>query len=251
MVAQIEKRFDAPGPQPNGMQATLEGLWILDQFTNEVALVSYDGQVLKSFGTASDRGSGITDSGTALWIASTYSREILKVNRGSGATLAAFPTPGASQTGAHGLEWRDGMLWVAVPPSATIYQMDVAHGFVVRHALPAPGNRPHGIAWVDDSLWCVETSHRALYRLNPMDGSVIDQIDIPKEHPEPHGMTYWDGAFWYCDATTRAVCRIRISYSLSIQASLGSSLGHRPGVSDGTHAGSDDTQAARKEAPAS
>ena len=44
----IEKVFDAPGPQPNGMQATEDGLWILDQQTNEVHLVSYDGDVKKT-----------------------------------------------------------------------------------------------------------------------------------------------------------------------------------------------------------
>jgi len=30
MAIQIEKMFDFPGPQPNGMQATEEGLWVLD-----------------------------------------------------------------------------------------------------------------------------------------------------------------------------------------------------------------------------
>ena len=45
----IEKTFlTSPGPQPNGMQATEEGLWILDQQTNEVHLVSYDGDVKKT-----------------------------------------------------------------------------------------------------------------------------------------------------------------------------------------------------------
>jgi hypothetical protein len=116
----IETLFQSPGPQPNGMQATAEGLWILDQGSNEVHLVSYAGEVLRGFPTASDRGSGITDDGIHLWIASTYSCEILKVDRKTGATLAAFATPGAGVTGAHGLEWRAGELWMAVPPSATI-----------------------------------------------------------------------------------------------------------------------------------
>ena len=31
MAVRIEKVFDAPGPHPNGMQATPDGLWILDQ----------------------------------------------------------------------------------------------------------------------------------------------------------------------------------------------------------------------------
>ncbi|MEW6754590.1 MAG: hypothetical protein AB1505_26945 [Candidatus Latescibacterota bacterium] len=85
-MATIEKVFDAPGPHPNGMQATPDGLWILDQQTNQVHLVSYAGEVLKALDTASDRGSGIADAGTALWIASTYSRQILKVDRSSAST---------------------------------------------------------------------------------------------------------------------------------------------------------------------
>src|SRR4051812_12050549 len=124
MNARIEKQFDAPGPQPNGMQATAEGLWILDQRTNQAQLVSWEGRVLRTLETDSDRGSGITDDGTALWIASTYSREILRVDRDTGATLATYDTPGAANTGAHGLEMRDGRLWMAVPPSATIYAID-------------------------------------------------------------------------------------------------------------------------------
>jgi streptogramin lyase len=208
MAPRIETMFDAPGPHPNGMQATPDGLWILDQHTNQVSLVTDEGRVLRTLDTTADRGSGITDDGSALWIASTYSREILKVDRSTGSTLAAFATPGAGQTGAHGLEWRDGRLWVAVPPSATIYEVDVEDGLAVLHSLPAPGKRPHGIAWEGDHLWCVETSHRAIYRLDPRDGSVVETIAVPAPYPEPHGMTLWNRCFWYCDAETRAVCRV-------------------------------------------
>ena len=208
MSPKIETVFYAPGPHPNGMQATADGLWILDQHSNRVSLVSYNGAVLKTFDTASDRGSGITDTGSALWIASTYSREILKAERSHGATLATYPTPGASKTGAHGLEWRDGKLWMAVPPSATIYQIDVEDNFKILHQIPAPGNRPHGIAWDGDDLWCVETNHRAIYCLNPQNGAIIKKVEIPEPHPEPHGMTLWEGYFWYCDAGSRAVCRM-------------------------------------------
>lgn len=208
MPPKIETVFDAPGPQPNGMQATPEGLWILDQVTNQVSLVSYEGEVLKTFDTESDRGSGITDTGAELWLASTYNRLIIKADRNSGATLASYPTPGADKTGAHGMEMRDGKLWLAVPPSATIYQVDVTDGFTVLHSIPAPGNRPHGLAWDGDDLWCVETNHRAIYRLDPQTGEQRGMIDIPEPYPEPHGMTLWEGYFWYCDAHTRAVCRL-------------------------------------------
>lgn len=204
----IETVFEAPGPQPNGMQATPEGLWILDQQTNEAQLVSYEGDLLVTLATASDRGSGITRDGAALWLASTYSREILKIDRATGATLATFPTPGAVQTGAHGLEFHQGKLWIAVPPSATLYQVDVEDGFTILHTIPAPGNRPHGIAWNGNDLWCVETNQRAICQLDPETGAILAKVEIPEPYPEPHGMTLWQGYFWYCDAHSRAVCRL-------------------------------------------
>lgn len=210
-MSKVERLFDSPGPHPNGMQATEDGLWIIDQHSNEVHLVSFDGEVKKAFDTDSDRGSGITDTGDTLWLASTYSCEILSANPETGETINTYETPGSGETGAHGLEWRDNKLWVAVPPAATIYQVDVDDDFKVIHTIPAPDDRPHGLAWVDDDLWCIETNHRAIYRLNPEDGSKLGKIDIPEPHPEPHGMTYWDGYFWYCDAHSTAVCRVPLS----------------------------------------
>ncbi|HMN26827.1 MAG TPA: hypothetical protein PKE45_01640 [Caldilineaceae bacterium] len=205
----IKRLFNAPGPQPNGMQATADGIWILDQITNQVHLVSFTGEVLKTLETASDKGSGITDSGDALWLASTYSCEIIKIDRDTGATLGRWPSPHHSKTGSHGLEWRDGRLWIANPPSATIYQMEVSDGGLrVIHSIPGPGNRVHGIGWDGDDLLVVETNHRAIYRLNPQTGEQLDKIEIPEPNPEPHGMTIWAGDIWYCDAHDRAVCRL-------------------------------------------
>ena len=97
-MATIERVFDSPGPQPNGMQATEEGLWIIDQRSNEVHLVSYDGEVKRTLETGSDRGSGITDTGTTLWLASTYSCEILSIDPENGKTLASYETPAGVRT---------------------------------------------------------------------------------------------------------------------------------------------------------
>lgn len=201
----LTRAFTAPGPHPNGLQATTEGLWILDQGDNQACCVSYkDGTVLKTFDTGSDRGSGLTDNGTHLWLSSTYSCEILKCDRNTLETLERYPTPGATTTGAHGLEWMDGELWMAVPPVATIYRMD-PDTWEVKHSIPAPGNRPHGIAWENGRLWCVETSLNAVFLLDPATGDQLDRIDV--EGAEPHGFTMWQGVFWICDAETREVYR--------------------------------------------
>ncbi|MCC6165785.1 MAG: hypothetical protein IT329_01030 [Caldilineaceae bacterium] len=209
-TSSVETVFSTPGPHPNGMQATAEGFWILDQHTHLLQLVSHTGEVLRTLATESDRGSGVTFDGAALWIASTYNCKILRVDAQTGATLAAYETPGAAKTGAHGLEWRGGLLWIATPPAATIYQVDVAGGFRVVHSFPAPGGRPHGLAWQDGDLWCVETNHRAFYRLDAKTGATLAKIELPTAAPEPHGMTIGDGYFWYCDANTGTVARFAL-----------------------------------------
>src|SRR5436309_13476246 len=96
-AGKVETVFDSPGPQPNGLQATKDGLWIIDQGAgNKAYLVSYeDGKVLRSFETETDKSSGITFDGEALWIGSTYSREIVRTDAKTGKALERHFTPGA------------------------------------------------------------------------------------------------------------------------------------------------------------
>ncbi len=217
MPAKVEKLFLHPGPQPNGLQATPDGLWVLDQTDNCVYLLDYkNGSVRKKFQTASQHGSGITVGGGYLWVASTYSCQLLKLSLKDGSTVATYDTPGAGvvswanpatarRTGAHGLEWVDDRLWVAVPPSQTIYQCDPAT-MEVLHSFPAPGPRPHGIAWDRGMLWCADTSHKAVYKMDPKSGKVVDKMEGIS--PDPHGMTLYQGHLWFCDADTRWIFRV-------------------------------------------
>src|SRR5215210_7859929 len=93
----VETLYSTPGPHPNGLQATAAGIWCLDQSTNRLQLIDYaSGKILTDLATEADKGSGVTDDGDTLWIASTYNCKILRVDRNTGATLAEFPTPGAA-----------------------------------------------------------------------------------------------------------------------------------------------------------
>jgi outer membrane protein assembly factor BamB len=242
----VETVFRSPGPQPNGLQATREGLWILDQGDNRAYLVDYQhGKVLRALDTDSKAGSGITYDGKAIWIASTYSREILRADAHTGKTLARYDTPGAGvvhwttgrrsplappasppanrpasavkdnapqpqrqATGAHGMEWKDGRLWVAVPPSQTIYRIN-PDGFRIEKQFPTAGNRPHGLGWEGDWLWCVESNDNAFYKFDTETGEYVEKIQLSDSDPLPHGMTIWDGRLWYCD-DVGVVCRFKM-----------------------------------------
>jgi len=212
-------RWKTAGAHPNGLHAAPDGLWVIDQADNNLYEHSYeDGRVLRTIHTEADRASGLTWDGEYVWIASTYNCLLLKVERHTGNTILAFETPGAGvvpwgkpgqpRTGAHGLEWRDGSLWLATPPSGTMYQMDPSDGHVIRSFL-GPGFRPHGLAWQEDDLWCVETNLRAFFRYRIDLGEAVEKLTI--DGPEPHGMTIHDGHFWYCDANTREVATVPLN----------------------------------------
>lgn len=240
---QVETAFKSPGPQPNGLQATADGLWILDQRDNRAYLVDYEtGKVLRALETDSKAGSGITFDGEALWLASTYSCEIIRADAQTGRTLARFPSPEAgvvqwtaangrrsplapppaprpespavqpqarSQTGAHGLEWKAGRLWIANPPSRTIYRVN-PNGFQIEQKFTAAGDRPHGLGWEGDWLWCVDSNLNAMFKYDPKTGEYQDRIQLSDSDPLPHGMTIRQGVMWYCD-DVGVVCRFRLN----------------------------------------
>ena len=256
-VGKVETVFKSPGPKPNGLQATKEGLWIIDQGDNRAYLVSYkDGKVLRALDTEADRASGITFDGEALWIGSTYSREIVRSDAKTGKTIAKYFTPGAGiiyrmvgdppgrssplapppagaktkkrgqgqdvggfqqgqvlgaralGTGAHGQEWRDGKLWMAVPPSRSIYRLDPKE-WIVEKRFDTAANRPHGIGWEGRYLWCTDSNLNAFFKHDPDTGEIVEKIQLAGADPLPHGMSIWEGTMWYCD-DVGVVCRLKM-----------------------------------------
>jgi DNA-binding beta-propeller fold protein YncE len=247
-TVKVETVFKTPGPKPNGLQATSDGLWILDQGDNRAYLVAYkDGKVLRQLDTDSKAGSGITYDGEALWLASTYSREVIRADAHTGKTLAKYDTPGAGvvkwtnsrrsplapppepqpppepraassaaarpsgarqATGAHGMEWKAGKLWLAVPPSQTIYRIN-PNGFQTEKQFATAGDRPHGLGWQDDWLWCAESNDNAFYKFNTESGEYSEKIQLADSDPLPHGMTIWQDHMWYCD-DVGVVCRFKM-----------------------------------------
>ena len=112
-------RWQTPGRQPNGMQATTEGLWVIDQIDpNVIYLLDYtDGRELRQIPTRALHSSGITiDPSGNIWVASTFTYELICFDRETGKELVAYRTPPHDTSGGpHGTEWRDGKLWFNVP----------------------------------------------------------------------------------------------------------------------------------------
>ena len=156
-----------------------------------------------------------------MWIASTYESKIVKLDPATGQTIARYDSPGAGvvawtegtakaqRTGAHGLEWKDGLLYVASPPSQRVHVMD-SDSWQEVASFPAPGLRVHGIAWNSDGrLWVSDTSCGVVNLIDKESGRIYQVVRV--EAPvEVHGMTIHDGVLWYCDAETCEIGRLLI-----------------------------------------
>jgi len=210
VATKVEPRilWKTPGQQPNGLQATHDGLWVIDQIDpNDIYLLRWeDGGELRRFPTRALHSSGITiDPDGHIWVGATFSYEIICFDSETGEELKAFPTPPYDKSGgAHGVEWRDGRLWFSVPIARQIFVMDPSTGRIER-SIPLQGDRAHGIAWdpQDGHIWSVDSNRRVIYKLDPGSGQIKDAVGL--SGPEPHGMTIWDGQFWLCDAESREV----------------------------------------------
>lgn len=202
-----EIAFKSPGPQPNGLQATRDGLWIIDQSTGSSAsLVSYaDGKVLRKFDTDTVRPSGITFDGEALWIGSTFSYENVRCDALTGAVIERHPTPGSTTYSMVGDPPPRRSPLAGTPMAQT---RPAAAGLgqpQVLRLTQVPSARfqgAHGQEWRDGKLWTTSTSARSIFRIDPKTWVVEKRFQAPG--PRPHGLA-WEGKYlWHGDADYKA-----------------------------------------------
>jgi len=234
MARKIEKLFRASYAAPNGLQVTDEGLWIVDQITDRVALVEIPDQPIEEYGLSmmireipseSSNTSGMTYGDGALWLtangpgtfryvrptdAKPQTSEIIKVDAQTGETLQRYPVPGGG--GSHGVEFdnfEEGYIWVQILKDQTLGKVRI-EDWSVEHLIPLPYVRGHGMVRVDDGIWVVHTADRVIVKLDLKDGAELDRIEIPNSQPEPHGLSRLGEDLLYCDASTGWLARISL-----------------------------------------
>ena len=199
--------FKSPGPQPNGLQATREGLWIIDQAEGSLAsLVNYsDGKVLRSFKTDTVRPSGITFDGEAIWIGSTFSYENVRCNATTGAVIERHPTPGSMTYSMVGDPSPQRSPLAGTPMQQARPELPGQGQPQLLRLTQTPSTRfqgAHGQEWRDGRLWTTSTSSRSIFRIDPTKWVVEKRLQAPG--PRPHGLA-WEGAYlWHGDADHKA-----------------------------------------------
>ncbi|MBP38527.1 MAG: hypothetical protein QF676_08635 [Dehalococcoidia bacterium] len=205
------KQIETPCEMPNGLQWTNEGLFVMDQQSDNVYVVDETGKVLREMTTPTANGSGITVGGGFLWTASngnSTSRParstdtglgyIYKLDLQTGEPVGRFRTPDGG--GIHGIEWDDGKIWVTAFQPLAIYLMDPADNYKIVHSFEVELPRLHGLARVSDGLWCAHTTDNVIVKYDVDSGTELDRISMDEGDAYIHGLSMKDGEFWYADA---------------------------------------------------
>jgi sugar lactone lactonase YvrE len=228
-IAKVEIVFTAPGLSGNGMQCTEEGIWTIDvagSRTNtpgrcKVYLSTYDGKLVRELspeGTGPS-GIGVDEDNRTIWIASTYSREIIRADAKTGTTIEKHFTPGAGvifrrttdtppRPDTYGRTVRSGRgsEGEANPPAtrrdsgeaqdergrlggqATSDGSGVGRGGAIpgNPGPPAPGTGAHGIQTQGGKLWVAVPPARMIYRIDPVTWMIEHMF--PTTGYRPHGI---------------------------------------------------------------
>ena len=147
------EQFSTPCEMPNGLQWTDEGLFIMDQKTDNVYVVSETGDIIRKIYTPTANGSGITVGDGYLWTASnghSASRPkrstdtglgfIYKLDLMTGEPVDRFRTPDGG--GIHGIEWDNGKIWVTAFSPTALYLVD-SNNFSIIKKIPVTLPRLH------------------------------------------------------------------------------------------------------------
>jgi hypothetical protein len=205
------KQIETPCDMPNGLQWTDEGLFVMDQHTDNVYVVDESGTLIRTISTPTANGSGITVGGGFLWTASngnSTSRPerstdtglgyIYKLDLQTGEPIDRFRTPDGG--GIHGIEYDDGKIWVTAFQPLAIYLMETTGKYDIVHSFKVELPRLHGLARVDDGLWCAHTTDNVIVKYDVDSGAELERITLDEGDAFVHGLSIKDGDLWYGDA---------------------------------------------------
>ncbi|MFL2665112.1 MAG: hypothetical protein ACJ0G8_04055 [Dehalococcoidia bacterium] len=204
------EQFATPCEMPNGLQWTDEGLFIMDQKTDNVYVVDDNGDLIRVINTPTANGSGITVGGGYLWTASngdavarprrstdTGISFIYQLDLITGEPIDRFETP--DKGGIHGIEWDDGNIWITAFSPPSLYLVE-SKSFNIIKKLPVNLPRLHGLARVNNGIWCAHTTDNVIIKYCTETGKEKEVIKLDKGDAYIHGLSVKKDELWYSDS---------------------------------------------------
>ena len=179
-----EWNLDA-GSSPEGIATGSDGnLWIAEPQVNTVAVVTPDGELLRSI-TVPGRPSALAARGDAMWALERGGDKVARI--AADGVVSEFAVPGA----ANGLQsialGPDDALWFTERSANQIGRVS-PDGTVTEYNVPTVDARPFGIAaGPDGNLWFTESGTASVGRIRP-DGTFLADIALPASGAVPQGI---------------------------------------------------------------
>ena len=209
--AKVQVLYQSPDGNPNGLEATKDGLWVGEQITDRAYLLDWEtGRPLAKYETQSSNTSGIAAGNGFVFMAANgpanlrprrphdivRGGRIVKLDAKTGEHIINYRTPNGG--GLHGLLWAKDSLWITQFGPNKIVQADADLNLF--HDFDVPLNRAHGLGWDGEHIWCMFSNDYRALKFDIRTGRVLEAVQLDRSDPDPHGMTWWDGALYYCDA---------------------------------------------------
>lgn len=213
----VDLVYKSPHPTPNGLQASPEGLWVIDQGKdNWVSLINFgDGKVIREFQVPGLAGaSGLTlDASGVMWINDTHNSLLVTVDPKTGKALGRYWCPGAGRP--YQLQ---GDPQSARSPIQSPFAASPAPPPRPPAAAPRPpgqlpmeattglsGEGGQGMEFRDGLLYYACLPSRRAYVLDPKTWKVQAMWNLPGNRA--HGVGWEGDSLWIADSNWRAFFR--------------------------------------------
>lgn len=218
-VKKPEIAYKSPHPTPNGLQATAEGLWVIDQGKeNWVSLISFaDGKLIREFQVPGLAGaSGLTvDPEGVMWINDTHNSLIVTCDSKTGKILGKYWCPGAGRVyplAGDPAPSRSPLTspFPAPAPTANAGGRGRGRGGVpgqlsIDAATGLSGEGGQGMEFRDGLLYYACLPSRRAYVLDPKTWRVQAMWNLPGNRA--HGVGWEGDSLWISDSNWRAFFR--------------------------------------------
>jgi YVTN family beta-propeller protein len=200
----------AVGAQPESVAfGAEEGLWVANFGERTVQRIDPEtNTVIRTEGGITGNPTGLAVGGGFVWVSNgLVAGTVIKIDPTTQATTSIDVG-----TGAKGVAFGEGALWVANDKDNTLSRIDPASGEieVVEFAEFAEGGQETGPAAVTvgaGSVWVSNSLGQSVWRVDPAD-LTADPVRISLLEGNPGSLTFGEGAVWVTDPEEDAIVRI-------------------------------------------
>ncbi len=215
---EIVVKYATPKNNPTGLAWDGEFLWLAHDQGYDKGLITKinpnNGQVIYSFDSPGREPRGLAWGNNYLWIVDEqdYNSKIFKIDPNEkGKIIEYLSLDSLNIDQPIGLAFGGNHLWVVDGADNKIYNIDLLEK--TYYPINSPTRYPKDLAWDGENLFVASGPYDKwkIYKVNPIDGRVLEEIDLPGNDPHVFGLE-WDGNYlWMVDDNNELIYKLKLN----------------------------------------